>query len=169
MVHRCRGGSCLAGRAGAWRHGLREETGAAQHLRDVRITPIYEGTNGIQAITLLRRGLLRDQGVAVAELLDEIATNPALRTAADAARAAAAHLRTLDARAAEASAQPFLQALGTLTAGWLCARVDADAAAPPAARVAARVFLDHVLPRAAMFAAAVTAPAGSLAERGPIL
>ena len=149
--------------------GFVEETGAAQHLRDVRITPIYEGTNGIQAITLLRRGLLRDQGVAVAELLDEIATNPALRTAADAARAAAAHLRTLDARAAEASAQPFLQALGTLTAGWLCARVDADAAAPPAARVAARVFLDHVLPRAAMFAAAVTAPAGSLAERGPIL
>ena len=45
--------------------GFIEDTGAAQHLRDARITPIYEGTNGIQALTLLRRGLLRDQGAAV--------------------------------------------------------------------------------------------------------
>ena len=46
--------------------GFIEATGAAQHLRDARIAPIYEGTNGIQALTLLRRGLLRDQGAACA-------------------------------------------------------------------------------------------------------
>ena len=51
--------------------GYIEETGAAQHLRDARIAPIYEGTNGIQALTLLRRGLLRDQGAALGALLDE--------------------------------------------------------------------------------------------------
>ena len=51
--------------------GFIEETGAAQHLRDARILPIYEGTNGIQALTLLRRGLLRDQGAALGELRAE--------------------------------------------------------------------------------------------------
>ena len=42
--------------------GFIEETGAAQHYRDARILPIYEGTNGIQAMDLLTRKLLRDQG-----------------------------------------------------------------------------------------------------------
>ena len=44
--------------------GFIEETGVAQHYRDVRITPIYEGTNGIQALDLLGRKLVRDQGEA---------------------------------------------------------------------------------------------------------
>ena len=42
--------------------GFIEETGAAQHYRDARILPIYEGTNGIQALDLLGRKLLRDNG-----------------------------------------------------------------------------------------------------------
>ncbi len=42
--------------------GFVEETGAAQYFRDARIAPIYEGTNGIQAIDLLGRKLLRDGG-----------------------------------------------------------------------------------------------------------
>ena len=76
----------------AW--AIIEETGAAQHLRDARIAPIYEGTNGIQAITLLRRGLLRDQGAAMTALLDEIeAEAPALSPEIAAAREAAAGLR----------------------------------------------------------------------------
>src|SRR6266568_1566301 len=44
--------------------GYIEETGAAQHLRDARIAPIYEGTNGIQANDLLGRKLMRDKGAA---------------------------------------------------------------------------------------------------------
>jgi acyl-CoA dehydrogenase len=53
--------------------GFIEETGAAQHLRDARITPIYEGTNGIQAIDLVTRKLPASGGAAVFGLLDELA------------------------------------------------------------------------------------------------
>ena len=52
--------------------GFIEETGAAQHYRDARITTIYEGTTGIQANDLVGRKLWRDQGLAVRELLEEI-------------------------------------------------------------------------------------------------
>ncbi len=52
--------------------GFIEETGAAQHYRDARITSIYEGTNGIQAIDLVTRKLGADGGAAVRALLDEL-------------------------------------------------------------------------------------------------
>ena len=52
--------------------GFIEETGAAQHYRDVRITSIYEGTNGIQAIDLVTRKLAADGGAAVSALLDDM-------------------------------------------------------------------------------------------------
>ncbi|MCB1394274.1 acyl-CoA dehydrogenase [Nitrobacter sp.] len=52
--------------------GFIEETGAAQHYRDVRITSIYEGTNGIQAIDLVARKLAADGGAAVSALLDDM-------------------------------------------------------------------------------------------------
>jgi alkylation response protein AidB-like acyl-CoA dehydrogenase len=52
--------------------GFIEETGAAQHMRDARILPIYEGTNGIQALDLIGRKLLRDKGVALGELLSDL-------------------------------------------------------------------------------------------------
>jgi hypothetical protein len=52
--------------------GFVEETGIAQRYRDARITPIYEGTNGIQAIDLVGRKIARDSGKAVSELLDEL-------------------------------------------------------------------------------------------------
>jgi hypothetical protein len=51
--------------------GFIEETGAAQHLRDVRVFAIYEGTNGIQAIDLVTRKLKLAGGDAVRRLLDE--------------------------------------------------------------------------------------------------
>lgn len=53
--------------------GFVEETGAAQYLRDVRITPIYEGTNGIQAADLLNRKLARDGGAGMEAMHQEIA------------------------------------------------------------------------------------------------
>jgi len=52
--------------------GFVEETGAAQHFRDARILPIYEGTNGIQALDLVGRKLARDKGQSAMELLDEL-------------------------------------------------------------------------------------------------
>lgn len=54
--------------------GYVEETGAAQHWRDARIAPIYEGTNGIQAIDLVTRKVLRDQGRGMRMLIDECRT-----------------------------------------------------------------------------------------------
>jgi alkylation response protein AidB-like acyl-CoA dehydrogenase len=152
--------------------GFIEDTGAAQHLRDVRISQIYEGANGIQALTLLRRGLLRDQGAAVASLLAEISSDPtatpALQHAASAADAAATWLRQAGAREAEAGATPFLGLLGTVVAGWLCGRVAADAEAPAAARTAASVFLDQVLPRVHALAPQLTTPTAALVGRGAI-
>lgn len=52
--------------------GFVEETGAAQHSRDARILPIYEGTNGIQANDLIGRKLLQDKGKAMRELIAEM-------------------------------------------------------------------------------------------------
>jgi hypothetical protein len=52
--------------------GFIEETGAAQYYRDARITPIYEGTNGIQAIDLVGRKLALEGGEAVRSFLDEV-------------------------------------------------------------------------------------------------
>ena len=48
-----------------------EETGAAQYMIDARILPIYEGTNGIQALDLMGRKTLRDGGQAVSELFED--------------------------------------------------------------------------------------------------
>ena len=53
--------------------GFVEETGAAQHMRDARILPIYEGTNGIQALDFIGRKCLRDGGEGLTDLLTEMA------------------------------------------------------------------------------------------------
>jgi alkylation response protein AidB-like acyl-CoA dehydrogenase len=149
--------------------GFVEDTGAAQQFRDARITPIYEGTNGIQALTLLRRGLARDQGAALGSLLDEIeATAPLLHAHAATLRHAADWLRLADARDAEAGAAAFLQMLGTLSAGWLCARLLAQPDAPSAAWAAAGIFLDQILPRIAGHAAGLSTPSAALVARGVI-
>jgi alkylation response protein AidB-like acyl-CoA dehydrogenase len=52
--------------------GFIEETGAAQHMRDARILPIYEGTNGIQALDFVGRKCLRDQGEGIGQLLADM-------------------------------------------------------------------------------------------------
>jgi len=52
--------------------GYVEETGAAQHLRDSRIAPIYEGTNGIQAMDLVGRKLRRDGGEEMQSLIADL-------------------------------------------------------------------------------------------------
>ena len=148
--------------------GFIEDTGAAQHLRDARITPIYEGTNGIQAITLLKRGLLRDQGAAVQALLDEIAATPALAAATTTAASAAAWLRQAEPRAAEAGATAFLTVIGTLTAAWLCTRILDHPDAPADASRAAQVFLDQILPRIDAAAATIRRPSAAMTDNAAI-
>jgi len=171
--------------------GFIEETGAAQHYRDARITPIYEGTNGIQALDLIGRKLLRDRGAAARDLFAEIRSSlTELETASDARVSAlcdglGAALKTLeeatdwmlqtgarDLRRAAAGATPYQSALSTLLGGWLLARGAAAAAArlsgdaPDASFLSgkiatARVYVDNILPRAAADAAAATGGAES--------
>ena len=116
--------------------GFIESTGAAQHFRDARITPIYEGTNGIQAIDLVGRKLARDSGAAMRQLigtmkatvetanrdLGERSLAPCLEeaigqlaSATDSLVAASQHERL----AALAVASPYLALVGTVTGGWL--------------------------------------------------
>ena len=162
--------------------GFVEETGAAQHYRDARITPIYEGTNGIQAIDLVARKVLRDRGAALGMLLGEMkaaeAGDPgiagALRAALAAFEAAAGWLldgSRDDPRDALAGATPFLKALGLLAGGWLMARAagisarrladgpGGDAPFYQAKLATARFYAANLLPQVAAHAAAATAGA----------
>ena len=122
--------------------GFIEETGAAQYLRDVRITPIYEGTNGIQALDLVRRKLAGDAGLAVGAMIEEMREfDGMLGEAGDSqalavirgrlAEAGSALARTthrlLDAakhepELADAGAVPYLDLFGTVLGGYLMAR-----------------------------------------------
>ncbi|MCE1236139.1 MAG: acyl-CoA dehydrogenase [Hyphomicrobiales bacterium] len=116
--------------------GFVEETGAAQLFRDIRIAPIYEGTNAIQAIDLVTRKLGRDGGADVARLLAEtradvaaarVALGPSaarLDAALDALEAAAAHLlaATADEAARLLVASTFLRLFGLAVGGALLAR-----------------------------------------------
>jgi hypothetical protein len=118
--------------------GYVEETGAAQFYRDSRISPIYEGTNGIQAIDLVMRKLPLSGGEAVALLFDDMDTAAEELSAVD--DSLAKRLRTaistgrrtsdwLSGRLESggyddvlAGATPFLDLMGTLCGGWLMAR-----------------------------------------------
>jgi alkylation response protein AidB-like acyl-CoA dehydrogenase len=122
--------------------GYIEETGAAQHWRDARITTIYEGTTGIQANDLVGRKIVRDQGKTMHAVLDEMRSfegelkvkrpDPALQSIRD------AYSRGVDAlsNAVEyilanysvkpnrvmAGAVPFLKLFGIVAGGWQLAR-----------------------------------------------
>ena len=73
--------------------GFVEETGAAQHYRDARIAPIYEGTNGIQALDLIGRKLRRDGGEAMTALIADITAIHTMITQSDAVPLCEAALR----------------------------------------------------------------------------
>jgi hypothetical protein len=118
--------------------GFIEETGAAQYLRDVRITPIYEGTNGIQAMDLVGRKMM-DQGEAAFRLLDEIG---------EAALAARGAFPDLSGEVWSA-AQNLREATEALVASG---QQDRFAGAVPYARAFARVLGAHFHLRAAQAA-----------------
>ncbi len=102
--------------------GFIEETGAAQFLRDARIAPIYEGTNGIQAADLVGRKLGRDKGEAMAALVGEMRdTEERLSTA-----------NGLEYNVMRAHLGPAIDALEQATA-WMVETLPADPAAAMAA------------------------------------
>ncbi|NNC60261.1 MAG: acyl-CoA dehydrogenase [Erythrobacter sp.] len=139
--------------------GFIEETGAAQHYRDARIAPIYEGTNGIQAADLVTRKLGLEDGAALIGLFEEIARDageePALFALAGDCAAIARWMRenaSLDDRLA--GSVPFTTMCAVAVAGWQLlkqlAAVD-NGAAPSLARtkpVTVRFFLDRIVAEA---------------------
>ena len=110
--------------------GFVEDTGAAQVLRDARIAPIYEGTNGIQAIDLVARKVARDGGAAMRGLIAEArASDARLASGADALARATEWMLAATARdpaEAEASAAAYLDAAGWVLGGWMLARAAAS-------------------------------------------
>jgi alkylation response protein AidB-like acyl-CoA dehydrogenase len=173
--------------------GYIEETGVAQHFRDARIAPIYEGTNGIQAIDLVSRKLPLRAGGAIADYLAGIEATAAdlsgaggdLATIGKHLADAHAGLRQAtdwllanglaDANNALAGATPYLRMCGIVTGGWLLARsaraaqqqLDdgrGDAAFLRQKVVTARFYADQLLPQAAGLVAAVTAGPADLLE-----
>ena len=149
--------------------GYVEETGAAQHFRDARIAPIYEGTNGIQAIDLVTRKLPLSGGATVKAYMDELRrtvaaidaindpafgwTGVRLGEALDSLERATQWLQARPQQdAALAGATPYLRLFATAAGGTLLAeealaarRLPADAGAEPAARIAiARFFAENI-------------------------
>jgi hypothetical protein len=163
--------------------GFIEETGAAQHLRDARITTIYEGTTGIQANDLIGRKLAREGGatlkVVVAQMQETIAEldkagaeMAGIKAALAAGVAAVAEAGTYIAanyagavREVAVGAVPFLKLMGIVTGGWMMARAalaargkmasgDADPFYP--AKIAtARYYAAHILPAASGLATVI--------------
>jgi alkylation response protein AidB-like acyl-CoA dehydrogenase len=115
--------------------GFVEETGAAQYLRDARITPIYEGTTAIQANDLIGRKLARDGGEAAQTVVAEMRTlaralsadaklsglAPPLSAAVDALERAIGYVvgnYATDIRAVSVGAVPMLKLFGIVAGGW---------------------------------------------------
>ena len=103
--------------------GFVEETGAAQHYRDARIAPIYEGTNGIQAADLVGRKLSMGNGEPLAQLIADIRAGAAgeagLTALADACTDVAAWMRSASVDDRLAGSVDFLHMMAVATAGWL--------------------------------------------------
>jgi 3-(methylsulfanyl)propanoyl-CoA dehydrogenase len=172
--------------------GYVEETGVAQYLRDSRISPIYEGTNGIQAIDLVMRKVPMRGGGVVADLLAQMdALGPELAAAdpelvgmqsalADGVRVLREATGWILARGqaepndALAGAMPYLRMSGLVVGGWLMARSalaasrllcvagDPDAVFLRDKIGTASFYVGQLLPQAAGLLPAVTAGAGPL-------
>jgi hypothetical protein len=170
--------------------GFVEETGAAQFMRDARITTIYEGTTGIQANDLIGRKIARESGATLKTVIALMRT-----TQADAASSGNADIRAIAAalavgidavaeagdyivsqygaavREVAVGAVPFLQLMGIVSGGWMmakaalaaAAKVGAGETAPfyPAKIKTARFFADHVLVEAPSLARTVVAGGAS--------
>lgn len=144
--------------------GFIEETGAAQHYRDVRITPIYEGTNGIQAADFVTRKLGMENGGVLQALLAEIAgdtgDDPELAALVNECRAIGDWMirdASLDDRLA--GSVPFTTMCAVAVAGWQLnrqARVASGESGPMAQSkpVVARWFATRIVPHAYGLAAA---------------
>ena len=143
--------------------GFIEETGAAQHLRDARIAPIYEGTNGIQAADLVGRKLGLDGGAVFDLLLADIraeTADPRIIALADAVEIVATTFRQAPGDDRLAGSYPFLTMCAVLVAGWLLERqshIIGDSQFHATKRAAAFYFNSVIVPEAIGMAAGAEA------------
>jgi alkylation response protein AidB-like acyl-CoA dehydrogenase len=177
--------------------GYVEEAGAAQYLRDARVTTIYEGTTGIQANDLVGRKVASEKGASAFALIGEMR-----RTAGELERAEGAAFGAVQRNLAEALAEleqatrwvvrtfprdpgaaaavavPYLELFGTVAGGWMMARAALAArnrlGQPGTDRdfletkiATARFYAEHELPRALALAREVTGGADSVLALGP--
>lgn len=172
--------------------GYVEETGAAQHLRDARITTIYEGTTGIQALDLVGRKIQRDGGVAAKELVADMRASAkalgeqtsahadwamlcaTIMDAADTVEDLTDWLLAQNGSEPLASAVTILECFGICLGAWAMG----DAAVSAATRLEqgrstahaqaklkiVHFYMKNVLPKAASLSAAVKGGAGSVLD-----
>ena len=174
--------------------GFIEETGAAQHWRDSRITTIYEGTTGIQANDLLFRKLMRDQGATAKVVFGEVYATAkalgasgkpelhaigqrlgaALKAWTDATEWLAANAKT-SLSGVLTAAVPYLHLAVTVSGGWFMGKAalaaagyldkgEGDQAFYRAKIATAHFYADQMLPQAAAYAE--TVKAGDVALAG---
>ncbi|MGB8361065.1 MAG: acyl-CoA dehydrogenase [Acidimicrobiia bacterium] len=171
--------------------GYVEETGAAQFYRDARIAPIYEGTNGIQAIDLVLRKVPVDNGAVVESLITEMTAvlgemsdhedlgafrdelTTAIQGLAETSTWLGSRLSEGGIDDALAAASPYLTQFGTVLGGWLMAVSAVAAKSEPGGFdemfladkvVTARFYGEHLLPRANGLIPTIKAGAGLLTE-----
>ncbi|HET7596396.1 MAG TPA: acyl-CoA dehydrogenase, partial [Burkholderiales bacterium] len=169
--------------------GFVEETGAAQYLRDARITTIYEGTTGIQANDLIGRKVALEKGATAFAVISGMrrvedalaqagltALRENLKNAIDGLDAATRWLvetYPVNPRAAAGVAVPYLKLFGIVGGGWLMAQAaliahqrlaqaDAEHAFYKAKSATARFYAEHVLPTAQALSREVTRGAESV-------
>ncbi len=159
--------------------GFIEETGAAQHYRDARITAIYEGTTGIQALDLIGRKIARENGVTVRRVIADMSALDGALAAVDGKAFAA--IRTAlaegvsalsacvdyivsdfgkDGATVAAGSVPFLKLMGIVSGGWQMARAalaadarlkagEGDADFYQAKIATCQFYALHIMPQAA--------------------
>jgi acyl-CoA dehydrogenase len=167
--------------------GFIEETGAAQHLRDARITTIYEGTTGIQANDLIGRKIARESGATARDVIAQmreveaqlagealVPIRSVFAAAVDALEQSVVYIVAdygRDLKGVSVGAVPFLKLFGIVAGGWQMARAAliaqqhlAQGSGDPdfygAKLVTARFYADHVLTQAPGLTRTVTQGAG---------
>jgi len=163
-------------------YGYVRETGVEQYVRDARVGAIYEGTNGIQALDLVSRKLIRDDGQRLQLFVGRVRTD--LTRTADCPHAVSIHhaltaglatlercaqhlLQTsLDPRDSAAAATPFLKLAGLVGSGWMWLRMAAaatgDSALHQNKRSTAAFFAQQLMPESHWLERQILAGAESL-------
>lgn len=165
-------------------HGFVRDMGVEQFLRDVRVTRLYEGTNGIQALDLVKRKVCGDGGAAVARFValvshevERQATDPELAPVAGALNDALAALQDATVWLKKNAGKPedqaagagdYLDLFGLVALGWIWLRMAAEAAALVENGDGAREFYLAKIETARFFAERFLPEASLLARRAKL-